>query len=99
LVDLACPGIDAAVEVDCVVKAGVSEKVDDHLTASAMMANDYQWFFRREVVGARWNLGHQNMQSAFQSANIKLSRFPDIENRVLLPYAPHVRKLADRDCI
>jgi hypothetical protein len=42
LVDLASPGIDAAVEVDCVVKAGVSEKVDDHLTASAMMANDYQ---------------------------------------------------------
>jgi hypothetical protein len=42
LVDLASPSIDAAVEVDCVVKAGVSEKVDDHLTASAMMANDYQ---------------------------------------------------------
>jgi hypothetical protein len=42
LVDLASPGIDAAAEVDCVVKAGVSEKVDDHLTASAMMANDYQ---------------------------------------------------------
>jgi hypothetical protein len=42
LVDLASAGIDAAAEVDCVVKAGVSEKVDDHLTASAMMANDYQ---------------------------------------------------------
>jgi hypothetical protein len=42
LVDLASPGIDAAVEADCVVKAGVSEKVDDHLTASPMMANDYQ---------------------------------------------------------
>ena len=41
-VDLASPGIDAAVEVDCVVKAGVSEKVDDHLTTSAMVANDYQ---------------------------------------------------------
>jgi hypothetical protein len=99
LVDLASPGIDAAVEVDCVVKAGVSEKVDDHPTASAMMANDYQWFFRREVVGARWNLRHRNMQSAFQSANIKLSRFPDIENRMLLPRAPHVRKLANRDRI
>jgi hypothetical protein len=99
LVDLASPGIDAAVEVDCVVKAGVSEKVDDHLTASAMMANDHQWLIRREVVGAPWNLRHWNMQSAFQSANIKLSPFPDIENRMLLPRAPHVRKLANRDCI
>ena len=41
-VDLASPGFDAAVEVDGVVKAGVSKKVDDHPTASAMMANDYQ---------------------------------------------------------
>jgi hypothetical protein len=40
LVDLASPSIDAAVEVDCVVETGVSEKVDDHLTASAVMAND-----------------------------------------------------------
>jgi hypothetical protein len=54
---------------------------------------------RREVVGARWNLRHRNMQSAFQSANIKLSRFPDIENRMLLPSAPHVRKLANGDYI
>ena len=99
LVDLASPGIDAAVEVDCVVKAGVSEKVDDHLTASAMMANDDQWLIRRQVIGARWNLRHRDMQSAFQSANIKLSRFPDIENRMLLPRVPHVRKLANRDCI
>jgi hypothetical protein len=37
------------------------------------------------------------MQSAFQLANIKLSLFPDIENRMLLPRAPHVRKLANRD--
>ena len=49
------------------------------------MTNDYQWFFRREVVGAHWNLSHRNMQSALRSANIKLSRFPDIENRMLLP--------------
>jgi hypothetical protein len=99
LVDLASPGIDAAVEVDCVVKAGVSEKVDDHLTASAMMANDYQQLIRRKVVGASWNLRLRSMESAFQSANIKLSRFPDIENRMLLPRAPHVRKLANGDCI
>jgi hypothetical protein len=38
LVDLASPSIDAAVEVDCVVKAGASKKVDDHLTASPVMA-------------------------------------------------------------
>jgi hypothetical protein len=99
LVDIASPSIDAAVEVDSVVKASISEKVDDHLTASAMMANDYQWLIRWEVVGARWNLRHRNMESAFQSANIKLSRFPDIENRMLLPRAPHVRKLANRDRI
>jgi hypothetical protein len=35
-VDLASPGFDTAVEVDGIVKAGVSEKVDDHLTASAV---------------------------------------------------------------
>jgi hypothetical protein len=86
LVDLASPSIDAAVEVDCVVKAGVSEKVDDHLTASAMMANDYQWLIRREIVGARWNLRHRNMQSAFQLANIKLSLPGHRE-----PYAPSPR--------
>jgi hypothetical protein len=54
---------------------------------------------RREVVGARWNLRHWNMQGAFQSANIKLSRFPDIENRMRLPRGARVRKLADRDCV
>jgi hypothetical protein len=99
LVDLASPSIDAAVEVDCVVKAGGSKKVDDHLTASAMMANDHQQLIRRKVVGTSRNLRHRNMQSAFQSANIKLSRFPNIENRMLLPCAPHVRKLANRDRI
>jgi hypothetical protein len=61
LVDLACPRFDAAVEVDGVVKAGVSEKVDDHLTASAMMANDYQWLIRWQDIGARWDLRHRNM--------------------------------------
>jgi hypothetical protein len=64
LVDLACPRFDAAVEVDGVVKAGVSEKVDDHLTASAMMANDYQWLIRWQDIGARWDLRHRNMQGA-----------------------------------
>jgi hypothetical protein len=99
LVDIASPSIDAAVEVDSVVKASISEKVDDHLTASAMMANDHQQLIRREVVGASRNLCHRNMQSAFQSTNLKLSRFPDIENRMLLPCTPHVRKLASGDRI
>ena len=85
MVDLASPGIDAAVEVDCVVKAGVLEKVDDHLTASAMMTNDYQWLIWLQVLGARWNLSHRNMKSSFQTANINLSHFPDIENSMLLP--------------
>jgi hypothetical protein len=85
--------------VDCVVKAGVSEKVDDHLTASAMMTNDHQQLIRREVIGLRRNLRHRNMQSAVQSANIKLSRLPDIENRKLLPSAAHVSKLANREHI
>jgi hypothetical protein len=99
LVDLASPGIDAAVEADCVVKAGASEEVDHHLTASAMMANDHQQLISRKVVGLRRNLRHWNIQSTFQSANITLSRLPDIENRVLCPCAPHVRKLANRDPI
>ena len=64
LVDLASPSIDAAVEVDCVVKAGASKKVDHHLTASAMMANDHQQLIRWEVVGLRRNLRHRNMQRA-----------------------------------
>ena len=64
-------------------KAGVSEKVDDHLTASAMMANDYQWLIRRQVIDARWDLRHRNMQGAFQLANIKLSRLSHIENHML----------------
>jgi hypothetical protein len=85
LVDVASPSINAAVEVDCGVKASVSKKVDDHLTASAMMTNDHQQMIRREVVGLRWNLRHRNMQSAIRSANIKLSRLPDIENGMLLP--------------
>jgi hypothetical protein len=99
LVDIASPSIDAAVEVDRIVKSGVSEKVDDHLTASAMMADDHQWLIRREVVGASRNLRYRNMQSAVQSANLKLSRFPDVQNRMLLPCAPHIRKVANRDCI
>ena len=63
------------------------------------MTNDHQQLIRREVVGASRNLRHRNMHSAFQSANIKLSRLPDIENSVPLPCAPHIRKLANRDCM
>ena len=63
------------------------------------MADDHQQLIRGEVLGLRRNLPHRNMKSAFQSANIKLSRFPDIENRMLLPCAPHVGELANRDCI
>jgi hypothetical protein len=63
------------------------------------MTNDHQQLIRREVVGASRNLHHRNMHSAFQSANIELSRFPDIENRMRLPCAPHVRKLANRDSL
>jgi hypothetical protein len=81
------------------VEAGASEKVDDHLTASAMMTNDHQQSIHWEVVGASRNLRRRNMQSAFQSANIKLSRLPDIENGMPSPCAPHVRKLANRDHI
>jgi hypothetical protein len=76
-----------------------SEKVDDHLTASAMMADDHQGLILREVVGAVRNLRHRHMQSAVQSANSKLSRFTDIENRMLLPCASHVCELANRDRI
>jgi hypothetical protein len=64
-----------------------------------MMTNYYQQLIRREAVGLRPNLRHRNMQSAFRSANIKLSRFPDIENRMLSPCIPHVRKLANGDHI
>ena len=99
MVDVASPSINAAVEVDCVVKARASKKIDNHLTASAVMTNDHQQLIRREVIGASRNLRHRNMQSAFQSANIKLSRFPDIENRMLLPCTPNVCKLANRDDI
>ena len=50
------PGFDAAVEVDGIVKAGVSEKVDDHLTASAVMADDHQRSIGWQVIDARWDL-------------------------------------------
>jgi hypothetical protein len=99
LVNIASPSIDAAIEIDCVVEAGASEKVDDHLTASAMMTNDHQQLIRREAIGLRRNLRHGDMQSAFQSANIKLSRLSDIENRMLFPCAPHVSKLVNGDHI
>jgi hypothetical protein len=99
LVDVASPSIDAAVEVDGIVKAGASKKVDDHLTASAMMADDHQELVRRKLFSASRNLRHRNMQSAVQPTNIKLSRLPDIENSMPLPCAPHIRKLANGDCI
>jgi hypothetical protein len=99
LVDLADPGFDAAFEVDGIVKAGVSEKVDDHLTASAVMAKDDLWLIGRQVIDARWDLRHSNVQSALQLANIELSRLSHIENHMLLSRAAHIRKLANRDCI
>jgi len=61
---------DAAVEVDGIAEAGVSEKVDDHLTASAVMAKDHQGIVGRQVVDARWDLRHRNMQGAFQLADV-----------------------------
>jgi len=70
LVDLAGPGFDAAVEVDGIVKAGVSEKVDDPLTTSAVMAKDHQGMISRQVVDARWDLRHRNVQGAFQLADV-----------------------------
>jgi hypothetical protein len=99
LVDVASPSINAAVEVDGVVETGVSKKVDDHLTASAMMADNHQRSVGRELFSASRNLRHRNMQSAVQSTNIKLSRLPDVENSMPLPCAPHIRKLANGDCI
>jgi hypothetical protein len=98
-VDLAGPGFDAAVEVEGIVKAGVSEKVDDHLTASAVMAKDHQGMIGRQVVDTRWDLRHRNMQGAFQLADVKLSRLSDIENHMLPSRAPHIRKFLNRDCI
>ena len=80
-------------------KAGVSEKVDDHLTASAVMAKDHQWLIGRQVIDARWDLRHRNMKGAFELADIELSRLSHIENHMLLSRAPHIRKLANRDCI
>ena len=82
-VDLAGPGFDAAVEVDGIVKTGISEKVDDHLTPSAVMANNHQGLIRRQVIDARRDLRHRNMQGAFELADIKLSRLSHIENDVL----------------
>ena len=54
-----------AVEVDRVVKAGVSEKVDNHLTASAVVANDHQWLIGRQVNDVHWDFRHRNVQGAF----------------------------------
>jgi hypothetical protein len=99
LVNIASPDIDATVEVDCVVKAGAPKKVDDHLTSNAVMTNDHRELIRSEVIGPSSNLRHWDMQSDFQSANVRLSRLPDIENHMLLSSTPHVRKLADRDCL
>jgi hypothetical protein len=98
-VDLAGPGFGAAVEVDGIVKAGVSEKVDDHLTASAVMAKDDQWLIRRQVIDAGWDLRHRYMQGAFELANLELSRLSHIENHMLRSGAAHMRKLANRDCV
>jgi hypothetical protein len=73
LVDLASPSIDAAVEVDCVVKAGASKKVDDHLTASAMMANDHQQLIRRKIVGTSRNLRHRGRAPGESADRLRLS--------------------------
>jgi hypothetical protein len=99
LVNIASPDIDATVEVDCVVKAGASKKVDDHLTSNAVMTNDYQELIRWEIIGPSSNLRQWDMQSAFQSANVKLSRLPHIENRMLFLCAPDVSKLVNGDHI
>ena len=81
------------------IVAGASEKVDNHLTAGAVMANDHQWMIGREVIHPRWDLRHRNMQGPFQLADIELSCLSHIENPMLLPRAPHIRKLANRNCI
>jgi hypothetical protein len=99
LVDLAGPGFDSAFEVDGIIKAGVSEKVDDHLTASTVMAKDHQWLIGWQVIDARWDLRHWDVQGTFQLANIELSRLSHIEHHMLLSRAAHIRKLANRDCI
>jgi hypothetical protein len=39
------------------------------------------------------------MQSAVQSANIELSRLPNVKNRMLRPSGLQVRKVANRDCV
>ena len=61
------------------------------------MAKDHQGLIRRQVIDARWDLRHRNMQGAFELADIKLSRLSHIENDVLPSCGPHIRKLLNRD--
>ena len=63
------------------------------------MANNHQGLIRRQVIDARRDLRHWNMQGAFQPADIKLSRLSHIENHMLPSRGPHIRKLLNRDCI
>jgi len=79
-IDLVSPGFDAAVEIDGIVEAGIPQEVDDHLAASAMMANHHQRMIGRKFVDPLLDLGHRNVQRAFQPADRQLAGLPDIEN-------------------
>ena len=63
------------------------------------MANDHQWMTGRQLVDARLDLRHMNVQGAFQLAYFELSRLSHVENPMLHPRAAHICKLANRDCI
>ena len=72
------------------------EKVDDHLTAGAVMADDDQWVVRRQVIDARRDLRHRNVQGAVEPADIEFSRLSHVENDVFPPRGPHDRKVLNR---
>jgi hypothetical protein len=96
LIDLSSPRVDAAVEVDGVVKTSISQKVDDTLAAGAMMTNNHQRSIGRKVGGVRRNFPHWNMEGAFELAYVQFSRFPHIENNMLASCVSQIQQFASR---
>src|ERR1019366_2341381 len=96
-IDLTCPGIDPAIEVDGIAEARVSKKLDNDWAANAMMTHDDDGLVLGHVVDPRRDAAHRNVQGARDVADLELGRFAHIENPVRQSRAAHLGDLRTRD--
>src|ERR1019366_6551561 len=98
-IDLTCPGIDPAIEIDGIAEARASKKLDNDSAANAMMTHHDDGLVFGHVVDPRRHAAHRNVQGARDVADLELGRFAHIENPVRQSRAAQLGEFMNQDRI